>query len=379
MWKTMDEKLIPGIGKWRENAVPSRLCSRTRRVLRMAVILAALLPLVGCSPFYVIRAGWAQASILSSRVPLLEVMADTTVDLATRTRLRLVWDARVYAIETLGFQNAGDSYTSLARLQSDTLALVLSGAYRDRLESRTWWFPIVGRVPYRAYFSVESAESAERALEEEGFDTYLRPTSAFSTLGWFADPLYSSLLRQDDVGLVESVIHELAHNHLYVPGQGRFNESFANFIGYTASIEFFCGRDGGGTNTVKCARARDRWEDAMDVSRFIDALETRIRELYARTDLAPDTLLADREQIYVEAQASFQSTVQPALRASSYAYFGDQPMNNATFLARGLYYHRLPDFNDLWKEWEGTFAEMLAWIREEATGLEDPYGVLGGG
>ena len=343
-----------------------------------AALLPALLLLGACNPVYVARAGWAQARILSSRVPLVEVMADTTMDAQTRARLRLVWDARAFAVQEMGFENAGDSYTSLARLPSDTLALVLSAAYRDRLEFRTWWFPIVGRVPYRAYFSVESAEAAERALVESGFDTYLRPTPAFSTLGWFADPLYSTLLRQDDVGLVESVLHELAHNHLYVPGQGRFNESFANFIGYTAAIEFFCTRDGGGPDTVKCRRARDRWEDARDVSRFIDALEATIRDLYARDDLPDEALLAERERIYREAREDFRRVVQPALRASSYAVFADQPLNNATFLARSLYYHRLSEFDGLWREWVGTFAEMMAWIRREAPARSDPFQVTSG-
>jgi predicted aminopeptidase len=339
--------------------------------------VAALLSLAGCSPFYVIRAGWAQARILSSRVPLVEVMADTTTPLATRSRLRLAWDAREYAIAELGFQNVGDSYTSLAELESDTLAIVLSGAYRDRLEIKTWWFPIVGRLPYKAYFSVESAEKAARELEEEGLDTYIRPTSAFSTLGWFADPLYSTLLRQDDVGLVESVLHELAHNHIYVSGQGRFNESVANFVGYVAAIEFFCRRDGGGPDTVKCQRARDRWADAMEVSRFTDALEVQIRDLYARNDLDPETRLAERERIYGNAQASFIATVQPKLRASTYAYLAEEPFNNATFLARGLYYHRLPEFDALWQGWKSSFAGMMTWIREGAS-QDDPFEVLVG-
>ncbi len=341
----------------------------------VAVLVPTLFLVGACNPVYVARAGWAQARILSSRVPLVDVMADTTVDAVTRARLRLVWDARAFAVRELGFENAGGSYTSLARLPSDTLALVLSAAYPDRLEFRTWWFPIAGRVPYRAYFSVESAEAAERKLVEEGFDTYLRPTPAFSTLGWFADPLYSTLLREDDVGLVESVLHELAHNHLYVPGQSRFNESYASFVGHAAAIEFFCTRDGGGPDTVRCRRARDRWEDAVEVSRFIDALEARIRELFARRDVEGEALLVERERIYSGAQAEFRRSVQPALRASSYAYFADQPLNNATFLARSLYYHRLSDFDRLWQQWESTFAQLMAWIREEAPARLDPFEV----
>ena len=94
---------------------------------------------------------------------------------------------------------------------------------------------MVGRVPYRGFFDVGDAKNEQLKLEEKGFDTYLRPTGAFSTLGWFADPLVSSVLRADEVDVVETVLHELSHNHLFVSGQVRFNESFANFVGRVAA------------------------------------------------------------------------------------------------------------------------------------------------
>jgi len=370
---------------------------RSARGATMATVALALL-LSSCNPVYVARAGWAQFRILSSRVPLTEVMTDPATDAVTRGKLRLVWDARKYAIDSLGFVNAGESYTSLARLQSDTLALVLTAAYQDRLAFRTWWFPIVGRVPYRAYFSLAAAERAQSDLEADGFDTYLRPTAAFSTLGWFADPLYSTLLRLDEVDLVETVLHELAHNHLYIPGGGRFNEAWANFAGHVAAIEFFCGREGGGPDTVKCLRARDRWEDAQDIARFVDGLESEIRALYARGaggsrggqgtgdgptavsagDLSSEEILILRDEIYSRARDTFRSEVQPQLRASSYGYLGNETLNNATLLARSLYFHRLPEFGRLWEEWDGDFPSLLSWIREEAPRRDDPFEIVGG-
>ena len=346
---------------------------------RLAILMGLFCSflLSSCNPIYVIRVGWAEARILRSRVPLTEVMVDPAVDLATRAKLRLVWDARAYAVGELGFQNAGDSYTSLARLESDTLALVLSAAYQDRLAFRTWWFPIAGRVPYRAYFSIEGAERARDELEEEGFDTYLRPTAAFSTLGWFADPLYSTLLRSDEVALVQTVLHELGHNHLYIPGQGRFNESFATFVGHVAALDFFCRSVEGGFITVRCQRARDRWADAQSISLFVDALEQRIVDLYnQRGDEAADEFMKTRDAVYLAAQADFVDRVQPGLRASTYGYFANEPLNNATLLSRSLYFHRLPDFDRLWRNWDGEFPDLLAWLREEAPEFDDPFEVL---
>jgi len=354
-----------------------RNLARRRRQLTILIGLLCSFVLSSCNPIYVIRVGWAEVRVLRSRVPLTEAMADPTVDLPTRAKLKLVLDARAYAVGELGFQNAGDSYTSLARLESDTLALVLSAAYQDRLAFRTWWFPIAGRVPYRAYFSLDGAERARDELEKEGFDTYLRSTAAFSTLGWFADPLYSTLLRSDEVALVQTVLHELGHNHLYIPGHGRFNESFATFIGHVAALDFFCRSVEGGSVTVRCQHARDRWADAQDISRFIDALEQRIIDFYnPKGSDTTDNFMKTRDTIYLAAQADFVDRVRPRLRASTYDYLANEPLNNATLLSRSLYFHRLPAFNRLWRSWEGEFPDLLAWLREEAPEFDDPFEVL---
>ncbi len=346
----------------------------------LLLLVAGVLP--ACNPVYVARAGWAQAQILASREPLHEVILDPATEPRTAGKLSLVLEARGFAIDALGFENAGDAYTSLAQLRSDTLALVLSAAYQDRLALRTWWFPITGRVPYRAYFSEGSARRAQDRLEAEGFDTWVRPTAAFSTLGWFADPLYSTLLRLDEVGLVETVLHELAHNHLFLPGQGRFNESYATFAGHAGAIAFFCTRAGGGPDTVWCRRARDRWHDAIEISTYLNALEFEIREHYLRTDLEVGALIEMRNEIYARATRRFREEVQPRLRASTYAWLAAEPLNNVTLLARTLYFHRLADYGALWEAEGGdapALAAVMARFRAETPGLRDPFEVLPAG
>ncbi|TVR65554.1 MAG: hypothetical protein EA422_03795 [Gemmatimonadales bacterium] len=343
----------------------------------LLLALAALPLLTACNPLYLTRAGWAQAQILASREPLHQVLVDPATDPRERGKLVLAREARTFAVESLGFRNAGESYTTLARLPSDTLALVLTAAPRDRLELHTWWFPVVGRMPYRAYFSDRRAEEARLAMEARGFDAFVRPTAAFSTLGWFADPIYSTLLRQDEVGVVETIFHELAHNHLFLPGQGRFNESYATFAGNAAAIVFFCSRDGGGPDTVWCARARDRWDDARIVSRFMMELEADLRGIFSRVDLPRDERIRLRDQRYDEAFRTFRDEIRPGLAGGGYAVLASEPLNNATLLARSLYFQRLDDFHHLWAEvWDGNLAGLMAWLREEAPGRDDPFSVL---
>ncbi|HSG48918.1 MAG TPA: aminopeptidase, partial [Longimicrobiales bacterium] len=198
-----------------------------RRLILLALGVAG--SAAACSPVYVMKAAVAQVGILGDRRPLADMVLDPATDDHTRGALTLVMEAREFAMDELGL-DVGGSYTSYSELPSDTLALVLSAAYRDRLAPRTWWFPVVGHVPYRGFFDEEEALEAQRGLEAEGFDTYLRPTAAFSTLGWFDDPLLSSVLQADYVEVVTTVLHELSHNHLFVPGRVTFNESFATFV-----------------------------------------------------------------------------------------------------------------------------------------------------
>jgi predicted aminopeptidase len=330
-----------------------------------------------CSPIYVIRAGIAEAKILRARRPIPEVILDPATDERTRTKLTFVVEARNYAIDEFGL-DVGRSYTSFSQLQSDTLAMVLSAAHRDQLTPKTWWFPIVGRVPYRGYFDEDAAIKEQGKLEEDGFDTFLRPTAAFSTLGWFADPLLSTLLRLDEVDLVETVLHELSHNHLFVKGRVRFNESFATFVGRAGAIEFFCNRVGGGPDTVKCLRAQARWRDHQRFEEFIEGLVEELQVVYQDTTLAYETKLTEREGIFDRSLETFANEVQPSFEASTYQGFLVTPLNNATLLTRIRYHHRLQDFQAL-LEREGSLRLAVQYLVDRVDGVDDPFDLLPGG
>lgn len=343
-----------------------------RRLLPVLVAAGA----AACSPVYVVKAGLAELEILGNRRPLAEVVLDPATDETTRGVLTLVMEAREFAQSELGL-DVGGSYTSYTRLRSDTLALVLSAAYRDRLAARTWWFPVVGHVPYRGFFSEDDARDAQQELESEGFDTYLRPTSAFSTLGWFDDPLLSSMVSDDVVEVVTTVLHELSHNHLFVPGRVTFNESFATFVGRAAAAEFFCTRPGGGPDTVWCRRAQARWRDTQRFSVFLDGFVTDLEALYGDEGMTSDEKIRMREELFRRAQERFRSEVAPDLESLTFSSFTRLPLNNATLLSRVRYYHRLPDFEAL-REARGGLRDAVEAIRVGVESVEDPFHLLGG-
>jgi predicted aminopeptidase len=323
----------------------------------------------------VVKAGLAEARILRARRPITEVMTDAATDADTRGKLAFIWEARAFAAGELGI-DVGDAYTQYTRLESDTLAMVLSAAEKDRLVPKTWWFPIVGAVPYKGYFDQDDAQDAQADLDEEGYDTYLRPTAAFSTLGWFNDPVLSSMLEADDVEVVETVLHELSHRHLFVPGRVGFNESYATFVGRVAAIRFFCTRPGGGPDTVKCLRAHARWRDFQRFSVFVDGLVADLEAVYGSAELTREQKLGRREEVFADALRRFDAEVAPTFESFGFGSFRSVPLNNATLLARIRYYHRLPDFQALLEADGGDLRKVLSDLKAGVGEVEDPFDLL---
>src|SRR5690606_20955710 len=150
--------------------------------------------------------------------------------------------------------------------------------------------------------------------------------------------------RTDDVEVVETVLHELSHQHLFVPGHVGFNESFATFVGRVGAIRYFCGREGGGPDTVKCARAQSRWRDYQRYSVHVDALVGELQAVYGDPSLTYDQKVERREEVFARVLARFDDEVQPTFEALTFQGYRDTPLNNATLLGRIRYFHRLPDF-----------------------------------
>lgn len=357
---------------------PAIRATTRRRALRagLAVVAVALAAgCVACSPIYVVKAGVAQVGIMRARQPIHRVLADSTVDADIRAKLAWVVEARRFAAEDLAI-DVGDSYTMYAELDRDTLAHVVSAAYPDRLVPKTWWFPIVGHVPYKGHFSLESAMKERASLEREGFDAIVRPTAAFSTLGWFNDPIMSTALRTDEVEVVATVIHELSHQHLFVPGQVRFNESYATFAGRVGAARFFCSREGGGPTSIKCERALARWRDVQRFSDFLDVFVDDLEALYDDPGLDTEQKVEGRTEIFARALQRFDRDVAPELESLTFAGFRNTPLNNATLLSRIRYYHRLRDFDAFLAEHGGDLRAALADFAARAPSAEDAFDLL---
>ena len=345
-----------------------------RKVLKWLFgTLLLVLVVVVATPLgrYILRAGWEEAKILSRRVPIEKVIADSSTSPALRERLRLVLAARSYAVDTLGLE-AGESFTTFAQLERDTLVLVLSAAYRDRLQAYRWWFPIVGRLPYKGFFKPKDAIRTRDDFQARGFDTYLRPASAFSTLGWFNDPLLSTTVRGDTTFLANTVIHELSHNTLFVSGNAEFSESFASFIGSRGAEAFFRSR-----NAPLAAEAvADDWANDQVLGRFWEHTAKALDSAYRAWPDDSAARIVARDSVYQRARRVLVDSVGPLLRGMNPAWLARIPLDNASLLARRVYAQRLDLFDSVWVRNDRDVRRSIAAVREAVRGASDPFDAL---
>jgi predicted aminopeptidase len=319
----------------------------TRRALRtLAVVALGVLAYLVLAPTgrYLLRGAWEEAKILARRRPLADILADSATTPALRAKLQLVLAARAFAADSLGLR-VGESFTTYSETGHDTLTLIVSGAYRDRLKSYTWWFPVVGRVPYKGYFDFDEARRQERALNARGFDTRLGAVSAFSTLGWFNDPLLPSTLRADSLTLANTVIHELTHNTYYAAGGAVFNESFANFVGSRGAQRFFLSRG----QPAAAAEVAARWDDEKVLGRFWASLYARVDSAFKAHpgEDAPAVAdrLAAREVLFGEARLALLHQLAPQLKTISIRSVERVKLDNAVLMSRRVYLTDLDAFD----------------------------------
>ncbi len=336
---------------------------------------------------YLVRAAWEEGKILARRRSISAILAEGAAtdaargavgaaggdggsvaadratapgadEVALRRRLQLVVDARTFAQRTIGLAG-GESFTTYSALERDTLVLVLSAARRDTLAAYTWWFPVVGRFPYKGFFDFGQARRTADAMQRQGYDTYLRPASAFSTLGWFNDPLLSTTLRLDTLDLANTVIHELTHNTIFVKGEVTFNESFASFVGARGAIEFFRSR----SQPRAARRLDDEWRDEKLLGSFWAATLSAVDSAYMAHAGDSTAKIVARDSVFARMRRVLARDLTPRLPTVDSARLQRIPLDNASLLARRVYAADLWLFDAVHERAGGSVAETVRLVQ----------------
>ena len=328
-----------------------------RSLLALLVLVFGFLAVVPIGR-YLARAAYEEGKILARRQPIAALIAVPRTEPALRAKLQLVLDARRFAIDSLGLR-AQQEFTTFSRLDRDTLVLVLSAAYRDSLAFRTWWFPVVGRVPYKGFFDFEAGKREAAQVDADGFDAVLRPASAFSTLGWFNDPLLPTTLALDSLELANTIIHELVHTTYYAPGQAVFNESLANFVGSRGAERFFRARG----QSAAAGEVVRRWDDERIFGLFWSTLYASLDSAFAAHPGDRAARLVARDTVFTRARLHLRTNLAPRLLTMDSAAVAQVRLNTAAVLARRIYLTDLDLFERVYagqqQDLRATIAQLI--------------------
>jgi predicted aminopeptidase len=301
--------------------------------LRAACALALVLATTGCLQVgYLVQAAKGQDDISYRTRPIDEVLADGHVSEHTRSMLSLIGDVKAFG-ERHGIE-ATDNYREYVKLDRPVVVYVVSASHPLRFASKTWWFPIVGSVPYLGWFDKRSAQRYAKELEEEGWDVDLRGARAYSTLGWFDDPILSTMIRPRPsvVGdMVNVVLHESVHATHYVNSQSAFNESLADYVADSLTDVYLRDR-----------LQVDRWELLAYAQSQMrrEKRQKRFHEVHVRLEKLYASKLSDEDKLHIKKRITSQ------LRTETNFW---RPINNATLANTRTYHGANGDLDELFR------------------------------
>jgi predicted aminopeptidase len=336
--------------------------------------LVALCGLPGCSGLtYVVHLAEGQLHVQGHIESIDDVLASGTLSEEDAAKLRFIVEVRDYARQTMGL-TVGRSYTTFYDTGQDPQAWNLSAARKDALVPKTWTFPVMGEVPYLAFFDEKYMHSVEQQLIDEGYDTMTYALDAYSTLGLFDDPVRSAMLKRDVISLAETVVHELLHNTVYRANSTSFNESLATFVGRQGAVEFLRAEYGPDSDLPAIATAF--YADTDAVNAFLMQLYANLQDYYAQP-LSRAEKIAGRDAVFQAGRDEFAADVQPKLHYPDvFVNYTDFPTSNAWMLINYRYNLDLDVFAAVYAATGSDWAAALDVFRAAAGASEDPFDYL---
>lgn len=301
---------------------------------RKNFILFLTLLFQNCIP-YLYHVSTEQAKIILNRKEIPEVIESEKNEGITKSKLKLIQTVREFAVKEIHVNPKG-GFEYFTNLDREEVGWNVSASYPLKFESYTWWFPFAGTVPYKGYFDLPKAKEEEKNLIEKGFDTRVRITAAYSTLGWFSDPVLSPQLRMTEDELVSLVIHEMSHATVYFPGDSNFNESYASFVEEEGTEMFYRAHKSDKAEEVLEKRRKSKLQSDIIISKVKDTA-FKLKAMYEREDLIDVEKLEQKKKIIEEYRAEILANADKFLNFNP-EKFKKTPLNNENFIGI-LRYH----------------------------------------
>ncbi len=294
----------------------------------------------GCQVSYLWHVSLGQMELLGDRVAIEKALKKYNFSENERRKLLLISEIKIFAREKLQLNIDEDLYSSYVHLGRPYVSYLLRVSPIYELKAYEWNFPVIGSAPYKGFFSKERAKKAAEAFPTDQYDIYIRGVSAYSTLGWFSDPVFSSMLSYSESDFVVMIFHELAHTVLFFKNHIDFNERFAEFLGRKASLAFYLEKEGPESETVKTMHKE--WKDELFFSSFMVQEYQSLSQWYKskKGKVTPEM----KQKRLKEIQDRFVVEIQPQLETDRYNYFSNIQLNNARLLSYRSYSYNMGEF-----------------------------------
>jgi predicted aminopeptidase len=336
-------------------------------LIGLGVVLFVLFLIYHELIIYGIGQGIGQMKVVYYARPISELLEDEHVSEEQKEKLRTVGDIRHFAIDELGLKDS-DNYTSVYEQNGMPILWVVRACYPYELKNKVWTFPIVGTVSYKGFFDLEKAKKLRDELKDEGFDTYIREVSAWSTLGWFKDPLMSGVLESPEGELANTIIHELTHATIFIKDSLTFNENLASFIGDKGAEAYLAFSHGEVSEQYKSYL--ERKEDRKRfTSHFIQGAKI-LDSLYTQIATLDEVEKEQSKAIAIQQIVSSLDTV--TFYNSRYKMrFKDQLPNNAFFMSYRLYRSDQEALDSLYKfTYDSNLKRMIKTLEQQSSSVQ---------
>lgn len=308
----------------------------------LAAVLLLAVGLAGCATLgYYGQSIGGQLEVLNKRRPIAELLDDPATPADLKPKLALILRLRAFASEALQLPD-NDSYRSYADLNRPYAVWNVYAAPEFSLSPKEWCFPFVGCVAYRGYFAKAEADAYAVELRDEGYDVYVGGVAAYSTLGWFHDPMLNTLIHRPEADLAGLMFHELAHQKIYARDDSAFNESFATTVELEGARHWL---NQNGTPQQLAGYRTTKQHQARFVTLMLDT-RSRLAALYA-TDQADTAKRTAKALIFSELRAEYARQVSDGRLGADYRRWIESDLNNAMLVPIGVYHQYVVAFQAL--------------------------------
>jgi predicted aminopeptidase len=286
-----------------------------------------------------------QLSIASKRENIQSLVDDPATDAALRAQLETILEIRRFAETELALP-VNNNFSSYVNIERPYVVWNVFAAPEFSLESDDWCFPVAGCVTYRGYFSEAAAENFAGNLETEGKDVYVGGVAAYSTLGWFADPVLNTVINRDEFRLAALIFHELAHQVVYIPGESEFNESFATAVeleGLRRWVERE-GDRGASSNRVESAIREN--EHRQEFVELVQSYRPQLESLYKEA-ISTDEKKRAKAALIDQLREDYAVKKQQWQGYDAYDGWFVSEINNAKLNTVATYFNLVPAFDAL--------------------------------